>query len=89
MPDKTTEQLLAEIAELNKKIEELSAENAALKAQMGEGIPKEIAALVKEKRAAGLDIPTAIQAAKNQVAWDKQQAEEKKKAEAAKAVEKK
>jgi hypothetical protein len=60
-------------------IAELEAENAALKQALADaesgmvGIPREIRALVIEKRAAGLDLSTAVKAAKAQVAWDAEQ----------------
>lgn len=68
-------------------IEEQAAEIATLKKQLAEakadqgGIPEELRELVREKRAAGLDTKTAIEAARNQLAWDKEQekAEKKKK----------
>ena len=67
-------------------IEEQAAEIAALKKQLADahsglsGIPEELHALVKEKRAAGLDFKTAVEAARNQLAWDKEQEKAEKKA---------
>lgn len=71
----------------NQIIEEQAAEIAALKKQLADansglgGIPEELREMVREKRAAGLDLKSALESARNQLAWDKEQekAEKKKK----------
>lgn len=62
-----------EIAALKAENEALKEENEALKEANFFGVPKELRTLVAEKRAAGLDLKTALESAKNQVAWDQQQ----------------
>lgn len=84
MAEQTPEQLQAALVAANETIEKLNAEVRALRAAQGEDIPEELAALVKEKRAAGLDLKTALEAARNQIAHDKALAAEAKKAKKSK-----
>jgi len=65
-----------------KTIEQLEAENAALRAQnralANPGVPEEIEEMVKEKVAAGLTREQAIEVAKAQIAWDAELAKQEK-----------
>lgn len=80
MADKTDKEI---IAELEAEVASLKRELEDTRSGLG-GIPTELRALVKEKRAAGLDLKSALESAKAQLHWDGVQ---KKEAEKAKATE--
>lgn len=67
----------AELRNINEKagaeIEKLRTEITELRRQDNGGLPKELEELVKEKMAAGLPRATALESARNQIAWDKEQ----------------
>ena len=81
MDPKTDKQIVdeqaAKIDQLEKDLAALKEENRQLMGAAAEYSPG-LKKLIAEKRRAGLDLATATQAAKNQLAWDKQQAEEAK-----------